>query len=262
MVKYLGRKQNSINADWLYAVEHIEDLISPEEVEGYAEDAVKKLREAVSGKKAAYGWSGGKDSIVLGKLCERAGVTASFFGHCDLEFPSFLNWALENKPAGCEVINTHVGYPWLYDHPEMLFVDDSKRLNLWYGMVQRKAFSEYYSKHKPDMLIVGHRVIDGNVCGSGGYIRKKSGEVRYSPIADWPHEAILGYLHYNGLELPPSYGWEDGYVFGPTPWPIWGHPKSERDGWRMIYELDPTILPEAAKWFDSARDFLEEEVRA
>lgn len=257
MRKVLGRKQTSTNADWMSAVADIEQLISRSEVEQYAEKAIHDICAMTKGKKAAYGWSGGKDSIVLGKLCERAGITDCFFSHCDLEFPSFLDWALANMPKNCVEINTHIDLEWLSDHPEMLFVDDSKRLNRWYGIVQRSAFSDYYATEKPDLLIVGHRTIDGNVCGEGGFIRKKSGEVRYAPLADWPHEAILGYIHYHSLELPPVYDWEGGYVFGPTPWPIWGHPKDLTDGWQMIYELDPSILPEAAKWFESARHFLE-----
>lgn len=258
MLKVLGRKQNSTNADWLAAVADIERIIAAEEVEQFAAKAIDDIRVATAGKKAAYGWSGGKDSIVLGKLCESAGVTRSFFGHCDLEFQSFLSWALSNMPENCLEITTPIGLRWLSEHTEMLFIDDAKRLNRWYGMVQRRAFSDYYAAEKPDLIIVGHRVIDGNVCGEGGYIRKKSGEVRYAPIADWPHEAILGYIHYHGLELPPVYDWEDGYVFGPTPWPIWGHPKDHADGWRMIHSLEPAILPEAAKWFEFARRVLKE----
>ena len=258
MTNIIGRKQVSDNGKWLYAVEHIESLITEAEVSKLADEAVSRIKGAAKGKKAAYGWSGGKDSIVLSKLCQSAGVTDCFFGHCDLEFPAFLSWAISNMPDGCKEINTGIDMKWLSDHRNMLFVDDAKRLNSWYALVQRKAFSEYFRSEQPDMLIVGHRVLDGNVCGSGGYIRKKGGEVRYAPIADWPHEAILGFIHYNGLELPPTYAWDDGYVFGPTPWPIWGHPKSEADGWRMIYELDPSILLEAAKWFESAKHFLTE----
>lgn len=131
MLKVLGRKQNSTNADWLAAVADIERIISAEEVEQFAAKAIDDIRVATAGKKAAYGWSGGKDSIVLGKLCESAGVTRSFFGHCDLEFQSFLSWALSNMPENCLEITTPIGLRWLSEHPEMLFIDDAKRLNRW-----------------------------------------------------------------------------------------------------------------------------------
>lgn len=252
----IGRKQNSKNDEWLYAMQHIEELISPQEVTEYADRAIERIAKAVSGKTAAYAWSAGKDSIVLGKLCERAGVTESFFGHCDLEFPAFLTWALKHAPQGCEIINTGLDLDWLAAHPDLMFVDDAHNLNRWYGYLQRKTFSTYFENHDVDLLIVGHRIIDGNTCGKDFYIRKNSGETRFAAIADWPHEAILGYIHYHGLELPPTYNWEDGWVFGPTPWPIWGRPESHIDGFRMIYEIDPSIVIAAADKIPVARTFL------
>ena len=258
----LGRKQTSKNSDWLYAMEHIEELISRREVNNYANIAIERIANAAKGKKAAYAWSAGKDSIVLGKLCEQAGVKDCFFGHCDLEFPAYLDWALSHKPEGCEVINTGIDLDWLAQHPELMFVDDAASLNRWYGMLQRKTFTTYFEEHGADVLIVGHRVMDGNTCGKDYTIRKKSGETRFSAIGDWPHEAVLGFIHYNGLELPPTYQWEDGWVFGPTPWPIWGRPDSHEAGFKLIYDLDPSIVVKAAEKIPAARAFLEGRERA
>lgn len=257
MNQILGRKQTSKNSDWLHALEHIEELISPQEVEAFADQAVERIAHASAGRNAAYGWSAGKDSIVLGKLCERAGVNRSFFGYCDLEFPAYLRWALDHMPKGCVAINTGLDLDWLAEHPDLMFVDDAHNLNRWYGLLQRKTFTTYFEEHGADLLIVGHRIIDGNTCGKDFYIRKKSGETRFAAIADWPHEAILGFIHYNGLELPPPYSWEDGWVFGPTPWPMWGRPKNHIDGFRLIYEIDPGIVIAAAEKIPAARSFLE-----
>lgn len=99
--------------------------------------------------------------------------------------------------------------------------------------------------------------MDGNTCGKDYTIRKKSGETRFAPIADWPHEAILGYIHYHGLELPPTYQWENGWVYGPTPWPIWGDPATVEEGFGMIFNLDPSIVYAAAEVIPAARSFLE-----
>lgn len=49
-------------------------------------------------------------------------------GMCDLEYPAFSAWVQANKPAGCEVINTHQGLDWLAKHPEMLFPRNRPRL--------------------------------------------------------------------------------------------------------------------------------------
>lgn len=257
MKRVLGRKQVSSNSEWVRAMQDIEQLISLDEVRAYEDAAVERIRTATKGKSAAYAWSAGKDSIVLGRLCAKAGVEACFFGHCDLEFPAYLDWALEHRPSGCEVINTGIDLDWLAAHPEMLFVDDAKSLNQWYGLLQRRTFTTYFEEHGTELLLVGHRILDGNTCGKDYTIRKKSGETRFAAIADWPHEAVLGYIHYYGLELPPTYQWEDGWVFGPTPWPIWGRPQNVEDGFRMIYALDPSIVVRAAEKLPAARSFLE-----
>lgn len=257
MKKVLGRKQVSRNADWLAAMQHIEELISQDEVDAFEDAAVERIIKATAGKSAVYAWSAGKDSIVLGKLCEKAGVKDCFFGHCELEFPEYLSWALENAPAGCEVINTGLNLEWLEKHPELLFVNDAKRLNIWYGLLQRRTFTTYFEEHGTELLLVGHRVIDGNTCGKDYTIRKKSGETRYAAIADWPHEAVLGYIHYHGLALPPTYQWENGWVYGPTPWPIWGEPATVEDGFKLIFSLSPEVVRAAAEVIPAARTFLE-----
>lgn len=257
MKQILGRKQVSKNSDWIYAMEHIEDLISRQEVDAFADKAIDRIRKEVAGKTAAYAWSAGKDSIVLGKLCEAAGVKNCFFGHCNLEFPVYLSWALEHLPAGCEVINTGIDLDWLAKHPDLMFVDDAASLNKWYGMLQRETFTTYFERHHADLLIVGHRVMDGNTCGNNGFIRKKSGETRFAAIYDWPHEAVLGFLHYHGLSLPPTYQWDEGWVYGPTPWPIWGRPDTHMAGMELIYSLDPSIVENAVEKIPAARAFLE-----
>lgn len=103
----LGRKQRIDNSAWLEAVATIEEAVSRAELDELTAATVADIKATTAGKRAAYAWSAGKDSIVLGKLCEAAGVTDSMIGVCDLEYPAFAVWIEEHKPAGCEVINTH-----------------------------------------------------------------------------------------------------------------------------------------------------------
>ncbi len=109
----LGRKQRISNEAWLDAVATIESAVSRDQMEELTAATVEDIRATVEGKRAAYAWSAGKDSIVLGHICEIAGVTDSMIGVCDLEYPAFAAWVQENKPAGCEVINTHQNMDWL-----------------------------------------------------------------------------------------------------------------------------------------------------
>lgn len=261
MIRYLGRKQTSSNADWLYAMEHIEELISSEEVEAYAADAIALIQRETDGKKCAYAWSGGKDSIVLADLCESAGIKTGYFAYSDLDYPAFIKWCMENKPNG--VIPLHTGYDldWLAEHQDLIFAEGTIGQR-WHIINQRGPFTKMYFDNGLDILVVGHRVIDGNVCGKDGYIRKRTGETRFAPIADWPHEAVLGYIHYHNLDLPPLYGWKDGFVIGTHAWPERELCKTLDQGYREVYQIDPQIVIEAAKKIPSARRFLETEAMA
>ena len=115
----------------------------------------------------------------------------------------------------------------------------------------------YYHKRDLDILLTGHRRIDGNTCGKEGFTRRKSGETIYAPIYDWPHEAVLGYIHYHGLPMPPIYGWPRGYRNGTHFWP-YRNCDSRADGWREVYQIDPSVVEAAAEKLPEAKAFLEE----
>lgn len=65
MTRYLKSKHHCTDADWRYAVSHIEELISKQEVDASIARTAREIREAVEGKRVAVAWSGGKDSIVV-----------------------------------------------------------------------------------------------------------------------------------------------------------------------------------------------------
>lgn len=82
MLKPLGRKQSVQNADWKEVFANIEQIVSKADVDALAEQTICDIRSNTDGKKAAYAWSAGKDSIVLGHLCESAGIRDSLIGVC------------------------------------------------------------------------------------------------------------------------------------------------------------------------------------
>lgn len=253
----LGRKQSISNETWLKAMETIEDSISREELNRLADATIQDIKTRVKGKRAAYAWSGGKDSIVLGNLCEAAGVVDSMIGVCDLEYPDFVAWIEANKPTGCEVINTHQGMDWLADHQEMLFPQNSATAGRWFSLVQHRAQRIYSKSHALDLIILGRRKADGNYVGQGTNIYTDGkGVTRFSPLATWSHEHVLAYIHYHQLPLPPIYEWKNGYLCGTHPWPARQWTGSVENGWREVYDIDPSIVIEAAEKIESARDFL------
>ena len=180
----LGRKQRITNDTWLETVASIESVVSREELADLSALAIQDIKSKVKGKRAAYAWSGGKDSIVLGKLCEAAGVTDSMIGVCDLEYPAFAAWIEAHKPEGCEVINTHQGLDWLARHPEMLVPQNSAAAGRWFSIVQHRAQRIYAKAHGLDLIILGRRRADGNYVGRGTNIYTDGkGVTRFSPLA-------------------------------------------------------------------------------
>lgn len=256
----LGKKQNISNGEWLEAMSKIEQTITREEIEDLTAVTIKDIHKHVKGIKPAYAWSGGKDSIVLGHICERAGISNSLIGVCNLEYPEFLRWISENKPKECEMINTGQDLAWLASHQWMLFPQKSSIAARWFSIVQHTAQRRYFKEHDVDILLLGRRKADGNFVGRGeNMYTDGKGVTRYSPLADWRHEDILAYIHYNELSLPPIYDWHNGYKCGTHPWSARQWTKG--NGWAEVYDIDPTIIESAAEYIPAAADYLKEVCR-
>lgn len=250
----LGKKQSIKNGDWLETVNHIEELVPREELDELVATTVEEIRRQTSGKKAAYAWSAGKDSLVLGELCRMADITDCMMGICNLEYPAFMAWVQEHKPDGLKIINTGQDLEWLGKHLEMLFPQDSKMASKWFSIVQHRAQARYYKDQNLDLILLGRRRADGNYCGRGSNIYTDGkGVTRYSPLASWKHEAVLAYIHYYSVPMPPLYGWSNGYLCGTHPWPARQHTETEENAWKEVFEIDPGIVREAAKAFPGAK---------
>jgi len=254
----LGKKQTITNDSWLEAVAHIEEAVSESDLDKLAKKTVKEIRKQTAGKKAAYAWSAGKDSIVLGNLCREAGIIPCVLVRCDLEYPAFVEWIDHNSPEGLTTINTHQDLDWLKRHPEMLFPKDSKAAALWFHIVQHRGQAQYYKDNGLDMLLLGRRKADGNYVGRGSNTYTNSaGVTRYSPLSDWTHEDILAYIHYRSLNLPPIYGWKNGYLCGTHPWPARQWTGTTENGWAEVDGIDHSIVEAAsAAGIDSETDYL------
>ena len=162
---------------------------------------VEEIKERTAGKRAAYAWSAGKDSLVLGEICEKSEINDCMMAVCDLEYPAFRRWVDRHKPKGLEIINTGQDLEWLSKHPNMLFPQDSATAAKWFSIVQHRAQEKYYKEHQLDVILLGRRRADGNYCGKGSNIYTNGkGITRYSPLAAWSHEEILAYIHYYSIE--------------------------------------------------------------
>ena len=258
MNNILGRKQRIKNSEWINAMENIESLVSKKDLELLVKKTVADIKKKTKGKKAAFAWSAGKDSLVLDQICHMAGINACVLVVCNLEYPAFLKWVEANKPPELEIINTGQDLRWLSNHPHMLFPQDSKAAAQWFHIVQHRGQARYYKDHELNVLLLGRRRADGNYVGKGENIYTNGqGVTRYSPLSEWSHEQVLAFIHYYNVALPPIYEWKNGYLCGTHPWAARQWTGSVENGWKEVYEIDRSVVKEAAEHIPSAKAFLE-----
>lgn len=255
MGQTIGKKQNAKNEDFLAAWRNIEQLVSLDEATTLVDATVADIRSKTAGHRVAYAWSGGKDSLALQYVCERAGIFRCVFCTAsELEYPAFLQWVYLHQPQGMTVIdNRSLTLRWLASNPHMLF-PASARMNVrWMERLQYAGQREYCRQQGIDFLILGRRSQDGNYLGGRANIYAKSnGEIRYNPISHWTHEQVMAVIHYFMNDNLPLvlYGSKEGWIKGTGLW-------AEREySWQEVYDIDPSIVRKAAQYIQSAKEFL------
>lgn len=268
MKQVIGKKQYARNADFVDAWEHIEQLVSRGEAKALVDSAVSDILDKTRGKRAGYAWSGGKDSLALQYVCERAGIRLCVIGLAtDLEYPTFLKWVERHAPVGLVKWNNEkLTLRWLAAHPDMLFPARSADAAKWFALIQHRAQAWFFKKYNLDIICLGRRWQDGNYTGGAGqniYTDRK-GVTRFSPIAHWKHEQVLAVIHYfMNRNIPPIYEMPNGWVVGTGVWPA--RPANQflqelkpdrRTEWEQLYNIAPDIVHEAAMHIGSAKKIL------
>lgn len=258
MKTVLGRKKNTTNDKWREVFKDIEKYISKEEVDIHVKAKVAEISSLTAGKNCAIAWSGGKDSLVVERLANMAGIKKGVFAHTSVEYPAFMQWVAEHKAKEIEAINSGHSIEWIKKHPQFLFPKTTALHSRWYGIVQQATVRKYYKQNNLDLILYGRRKADGNFVPEPIYTNGK-GVTIYNCIAEWPHELLLGFIHYYNIPLPPIYDWENGFVEGTHSWCA-RNPEDKKDmtAWKEIYNIDPSIVENAANHFESAKQFLKE----
>jgi 3'-phosphoadenosine 5'-phosphosulfate sulfotransferase (PAPS reductase)/FAD synthetase len=256
----IGRKQSSGQREWEEALRVIRAGRYPAaRLDHLIDKAADEVRRVTAGKKVAFAWSGGKDSIALEYVMRQAGVLDCVMGMCNLEYPAFLEWVTANMPIGLTVINTGQDLEWLAAHPGMLFPQEAATAAKWFKAIQHTAQARYYAKHRLDMIVLGRRKADGNYLGANGQnVYTSKGVTRYSPLGDWTHIDVLALVELKaGANWPPIYSWPRGFQVGTHAWAARQWCGSIQNGWREVNHIDPAIVRTAADYIPSARKFLE-----
>lgn len=254
----LARKQSLRDqAAWLAAIRTARDVWPDPRLDDLVDRTVTAIRDTTHRKRAAYAWSGGKDSIALAWVCAAAGLDDCVLAISNLEYPAFLQWVTAHMPDGLTVLSTGQDLRWLAAHPRMLFPQGDYGPR-WFTIVNHRGQERYFRDRGLDVLLLGRRRVDGNYCGPAGadLYTNARGITRYSPLAGWPHEAVFALIEREHLALPPCYGWPRGYQVGTGAWPARQWTDSTDHGFSEVWTIDPDVIREAATVLPAAADWL------
>lgn len=250
---------DAVTAVWGSITEYVTETEAQDAVDQAAAEVTREIGSRRD--RVVYGWSGGKDSLALQVVMERAGIRLAVLGTIPhLEWRQYLTWVAQHAPDGLSVIpNNDLTLEWLGkpSSQRYLFPRNSKDGYFWTLAGTRRAQHVYQELHRPDLQIYGRRTQDGNVCGDPetGIARSKR-LTAYCPIRRWPHELVLAVIHYNGRQLPPVYNWPHGWTAGTGSWPgrRVGTPE---ESWAETYAIEPDRVREAAEHVPAARTWLD-----
>lgn len=262
MRRVLKAKTAYSNDDVARVWQTITDYVTEEEADRAVEEAAAETRLVLNGRTddAVYGWSGGKDSIALQVVMERAGVRRALLGTLPhLEFTAYMQWITEHQPDGLTHYgNTDITPAWLAKprNDRYLFPTNSTDGYRWTLLGTRWAQHRYQAEHRPRLQIYGRRTADGNSIPATDYgIHTTSRLTSYCPLRAWPHELVLAVIHYNRRPLPPVYGFPNGWKTGTGSWP--GRRVGDRDtSFAETYRIEPGLLHQAAPDLPAAADWL------
>lgn len=250
------RKQISGQEAWRSAWENAERLVPAADLDALIERTLAEMRGKLTGKRVAFAWSGGKDSLVIEWLCSQLGITQSVFAMTNLEYPDFLAWVTNHMPPELTTINTGQDLAWLAKHPKLLFPQSATDNAQWFRAVQHRAQRQFFHQKGLDVLVLGRRHAEGNHCGPGGVYTNREKVTRYSPIRDWSHEAVLALLKRERYSLPPIYGYPRGWQVGTGNWAQRLYTKTREQGWDETWQIDPNIVRQAAGVLPQAREYM------
>ncbi|MXM67046.1 hypothetical protein GR925_27355 [Streptomyces sp. HUCO-GS316] len=262
MRQVLKAKSAYSNDDVQRVYDSIGDYVTEEEADAAVTAAAAETLTVLNNRPddAVYGWSGGKDSIALQVVMERAGVRRALLGTIPhVEFRAYLDWCDAHQPDGLTVIENRTVTPaWLAlpQNDRYLFPTNSTDGYRWTMLGTRRAQHLYQEEHGPRLQIYGRRTADGNSIPPTDHgIHRTRRLTSYCPMRTWSHELVLAVIHYNRRCLPPVYSWPNGWRTGTGSWP--GRRVGTRDAsFAETYSIEPDRLHEAAPDLPAAADWL------
>ena len=250
----LKNKKHNSQADWIAAWNYAKQFAETTEGKLKAEKLIDTAISRLPKSKCVYGWSGGKDTLALQLICERAGITDCCLGTIGFqwEYPSFVEYVNKNKPENLVIKDFGVTAEWLNTHPQYVFPTNSKDNYFWYKDCNQRSYFEFAKEYDTNYIVLGHRTIDGNVCRNG--VLPKGDIKRILPIYDFSHEDVFLLIAYSGKGLPAQYFYKDGFKQGTHAWVMRSGGDKEL---KTLWEIDKNILLQHRELI-KVKNFLEE----
>lgn len=218
------QKQKSRESDWERILSECDKTVSIDRLRELEQRAVRDIRRISKTEKCAYGYSGGKDSVVLNELVKKSCVDIlCFYSLTSFEYPAMERFIKATAPSlAIELKTNDATIEFLNNHPQYLFPEETEKkirseyTKHWRAVPERYLHSKGYSS-----MITGRRIEDGNFCGkliNGIYTSQNKLIKSYNIIADWTHDELLAYIKINNLPLAPIYQYPNGFKFGTHMW--------------------------------------------
>lgn len=244
----INRKKRNLTSEQLEHIHKISTkLYSKSDIKNLEQDCLRKISERIGTLKTAYGYSSGKESIVILHLCKQLGIPGVIINSADprMHYPVMRSWVKrEIKKHGVHQHPRPITLEWLGQHPNQVFSRSSSDSQKWFARTHQTGLREYYKQNNLDLIILGRRKQDGNVMGRGsqseGYTDQKN-FTYYFPLASWTHAQVFAYLDHNNLKLPPRYSWTNGYLNESFYWASLKHKGPIAESWRHVFKYYPEL---------------------
>lgn len=247
--------------EWMEVWNNYDKYCSVEHLLQLEAKTLKEMREVTKGKKCAYAYSGGKDSVVLSILCNKIGIYDGVCAISSLFFDESIAHIKATLPSDLTLVDTGQNMQWLFENQKRFLFSDN--MFQWYTIGHLKAQKEYHDQSGIDLMLKGKRKQDGNNLGKDLIRTNSRTGAEYNPLRDWTHEEVIAYMRYHGKTLSPFYWTKYGFHFGDVEWPSMNLQKGMTvyDMWDYIYSFQPSAVIEAAKGIDTAEKYLEKKLR-
>lgn len=139
-------------------------------------------------RRCIFGFSGGKDSLLLLRLIERAFGERPplYYASCPgCEWPEHLEFV---RSFGASIVDSGHDWDWFDANPWAFLHRESKMSNKW-GRIHQRATMRKLAKSMGKVLLWGNRTADGNQVQRHRY-RGPEGAELWMPLRDVPNQTV------------------------------------------------------------------------